>query len=201
MDKLTKEYQILKNVVAKSYGIILDEYGNGSYDQIISIAKANTFNLLYDFQLIFDNVNLYHLYDIKENREIIKSCYRVPEVGLIYNRIANLYLIIKSDNQTNVDIEKIIDDEWSNLYLGYKTLREITSVNVNRDMYLYNEKEHIFTLTAYDKIIYILNIYLSYYIRQIHDELFGFNTIERYIEDPKLFDSVNKKEPKKFSLI
>lgn len=202
MDKLKKEYQILKDVVARAYGVTVHENGIGDRNQIKAIAKAGTFRHLLEFQNIFDNINHYRLFDIKDNQDIIGLCYVDSNVGAIYNRIANLYLITKSDDQTNVNNKKVIDDEWFNMYNSYKALQNLTSKQFKLDVYSKEEKTDklIDGMDTYTKILYILNVYLSYYIRQIHDELFGVSTIERYLEDSSIFEENNKRKPS-FNLV
>lgn len=202
MDKLKKEYQILKDVVARAYGLSVNENDIGDLDQIKTIAKAGTFEHLFKFQNIFDNINQYRLFNINDNQDIIGICYENIEVGAIYNRIANLYLITKSDDQTNVNNKKVIDDEWFNLYNGYRALQNLTSKQFKLDIYSKEEEidKLIDKMDTYTKILYILNVYLSYFIRQIHDELFGVSTIERYLEDPNIFEENNRRKPS-FNLV
>lgn len=195
MDKLTKEYQFLKEVVARAYGVTLDENGNGNREQTNTMEPS--FTMLLEFQNLFNDFSLYYLFCVEDNMNIVRSCYDNLTVGNLYNRIATLYLINKSHNPTNIPLNKIIDDEIDTLYKSYMSIREITSKQYKMDIYPsvtndpfhFNDVKTPINQMDHDnprlKIIYILNIYLVLFIRQIHDELFGVNTIENYINRKK----------------
>lgn len=183
MSKLTVDYHILKNVIAKAYTIILDENGRGNREQIRALEPA--YETLLKFQNLFNNLNLYSLFSIDGNQDIVKLCYRDLAVGSLYNRIATLYLIDRSHNPTNITLDKIIDDEFVDVYNAYLATKKITSEKYQKDLYPIEGSEDNAAfrsgyLDLHEKMLYLLNVNLVFYIKQIHDEIFGVEELEMH---------------------
>lgn len=182
MSKLTVDYHILKNVIAKAYSVTLDENGHGNREQIRSLEPA-AYETLLNFQNLFNNLNLYLLFSIESNQDIVKLCYCDLAVGSLYNRIATLYLIDRSHNPTNITLDKIIDDEFGDVYNAYLATKKITSEKYQKDLYPIEDGDAGFRirhLNEREKILYLLNVNLVFYIKQIHDEIFGVNELEMH---------------------
>jgi hypothetical protein len=172
-NQFNKLYNDLKSVIAKTYGLTIDNNNRTIPEQINSIALPSL-QLIEIIEKLFDSANLYRIYDETCNLDLIEMLYSDNnDSGLLYHRIASLYAIMLN---TKIHIEK------DSLYINLKdilkgsfvTVEENINTRVTRDLFPDRETEtKVHRREEGEHITYILNILLAFFIRQIHNELFN----------------------------
>jgi hypothetical protein len=172
-NQFNKLYNDLKSVIAKTYGLTIDNNNRTIPEQINSIALPSL-QLIEIIEKLFDSANLYRIYDETCNLDLVEMLYSDNnDSGLLYHRIASLYAIMLN---TKIHIEK------DSLYINLKdilkgsfvTVEENINTRVTRDLFPDRETEtKVHRREEGEHITYILNILLAFFIRQIHNELFN----------------------------
>lgn len=170
MFDIDKEYSNLKTAIARAYGVGIDANGNGEIYQVNRIS-LDSLKLIDDLENIFNNANLYNIADGAFNKDLVTLCYeKSVDVGTLYHRIAMVYGIGRCRDYADAKLLELVNDVRD--YID--TLRECISSQYSVDLFSDKEELKWFEGANSDElIIYLLNIYLALFIKQIHSEIFG----------------------------